>query len=75
MPVRVTRVRADARRSLDDDVDAAARLRHLPDDADRADAMHVVGPRVFRFGMLQEEQHQAIGAERAVDRFDRDRND
>ena len=66
-------VGAGARDPLDDDVDAAACLRHLPDDADGADAMQVVRPRVFRLGVLQHEQHEAIGTERAVHAFDRHR--
>ena len=35
-------------------------LRHLPDDADGADAVHVVGRRVLGVGMLQDEQDQAV---------------
>ena len=44
------------------------RLRHLPDDADGADAAEVLGRRVVLVVLLQQQQDQAVGAERAVDR-------
>jgi hypothetical protein len=59
--------------AFNDDVDAPARLRHLPDDPDGADAVQIVGRRVIRLPSAEDEQHETVGAERPVDRFDRDR--
>ena len=66
-------VGADARDALDDDVDAAAGLGHLADDADGADAAQVVRVRVVGLALLQQQEHEAVVAQRAVDRLDRDR--
>ena len=58
---------------LDDDVDAAARLGHLADDGDGADPAHVLRRRIVRIVLLEQQEDQAIRAERAVHRFNRNR--
>ena len=74
VPVRVYDIGAHARESLDDDVDAAARrLGHLPNHADRADAFQVLGGGLVGVVLLEDEQDQPVGAERAVDAFHRHR--
>ena len=73
VPVRVTSVGAHARRPLDDDVDAAADLRHLADHADGADLAQIVRARIVLVVVLQQQQHQPVRAQRAVDRLDRHR--
>ena len=66
-------VGADPREPFDDDVDAAADLGHLPDDADGADLPQVRRARVVLVVVLQQQEDQAVGGERAVDRLDRHR--
>jgi hypothetical protein len=60
----------DPRDPLDDDVDPAADLGHLPDHTDRADAAQILGPGVVVVVLLQQQQDQSIAAQRAVHRFD-----
>ena len=72
-PVRVIDVGAHAREALDDDVKPRRVARHLADDADRADPLHVVRARIVELVLLQHQQQHAIAAERAVHRFDRHR--
>ncbi len=66
-------VGADAGDAFDDDVDAAADLGHLADDADGSDAADILRTRVVLVVLLEEQQNHAVGRERAVHRLDRHR--
>ena len=65
--------RASTTEPLDDDVDPARDLGHLTDDADGADLEQIVGSGILVLVVLQDEEHQAIHTQRAVDRLDRHR--
>ena len=58
---------------LDDDVDATASLCHLANDAHRPDAVHVVRLRIVVVVLLEHQEYQPVGGERAIDGLDRDR--
>ncbi len=63
--------RPDALNALDQHAHAGGRLGHLANDGDRANAIEVVGARLFRLVLLQQRQDHPIAGERAVHRFDR----
>jgi hypothetical protein len=65
--------RAHARDPLDDDVDAGADLCHLADDADGSNLPQILGARVVDVVLLQEQQDEPIGPERAIDGLDGNR--
>ena len=63
-------LRADTRHPFDEHTHAGRGLRHLTDDGDRADAMQVVGARLFVVVLLEQRQDHPIARERAIDGFD-----